>query len=68
MVMVVRWTEMFAAVMAFAQIFGVFAASIAVRHEDIDPELMRHWVAIKLDGWNEKPEYQISRSPRESQL
>jgi hypothetical protein len=40
MVMIVRWTEMFAAVMAFVQILRVFAASITVRHEDIDPGLM----------------------------
>jgi hypothetical protein len=39
---------MLATVMAFVQIFGV-AARITVRHEDIDPGLMKYWVAIKLD-------------------
>jgi hypothetical protein len=49
MVMIVRRTEMFATVMAFAQIFGVLAAFIAVRHEDTDPGLMTYSAAIKLD-------------------
>jgi hypothetical protein len=34
MVVIVSRTEMFATVMAFVQIFGVLAASIAVRHEE----------------------------------
>jgi hypothetical protein len=59
MVMIVRRTEMFATVMAFAQIFGVLAASIAVRHEDTDPGLMTYSAAIKLDRWHEKYEHQI---------
>jgi hypothetical protein len=55
----VRRTEIFATVMASLQVFGIFAASIAARHEDIAPGIMRYSVAIKLDPSEEKPEYQI---------
>jgi hypothetical protein len=59
MFMIVRRTEIFATVMASVQIFGIFAASITARHEDIAPGIMRYSVAIKLDPWDQEPEYQI---------
>jgi hypothetical protein len=59
MFMIVRRTEIFTTVMASVQIFGLFAASIAARHGDIAPGIMRYSVAIKLDPSGEKPEYQI---------